>query len=136
MPQISPTNAPVNFGGTTILGGADTGTTILSGMPDAPQGKGAYLIRSATGERVEIRGDLFRIGKERSFVDYCIADNTVISRSHAVIRVREGAYFLADTNSTNHTFADGAMLSPNVEMRLENGTKIRLGNEELVFYLY
>jgi pSer/pThr/pTyr-binding forkhead associated (FHA) protein len=127
-----------NFGETTILGGGSgIGTTILTSGPGAPQGTmTAYLIRTLTGERVDIRGEVLRIGKESSYADYCISDNPAVSRSHATIRRQEGSYFIVDMNSRNHTFVDNQMLPSNIETKLEHGMKIRLGNEELVFYQY
>jgi pSer/pThr/pTyr-binding forkhead associated (FHA) protein len=123
-----------NFGGTTILGNAAKGTTVLSG-PSASTSGSAYLIRTKNGERANIQGELFKIGRKGDYVDYCISDNPAVGRSHANIRVREGEYFITDTNSTNHTYINDVMLPVGVETKLVHGTKIRLGDEELVFHL-
>lgn len=40
-----------------------------------------------------------------------------------------------DTNSTNHTYVDGKMIQPNTEVPIQQGTKIRLGNEDFEFKL-
>ena len=58
-----------------------------------------------------------------------------VSVSHATIITRENTYFIVDTNSTNHTYVDGKMIQPNTEVPIQQGTKIRLGNEDFEFKL-
>ena len=77
---------------------------------------------------------LFRVGTERSFVDYCVTDNSAVSHSHADFINHEGTYYLRDNNSTNHTYLNGKMIPSNQEYPLENGDKIVLANEEFDFY--
>ena len=96
----------------------------------------AYLVRLKTGERAPITKSFFRIGKEKSYVDYCISDNSAISRAHAYIVNKDGEYFLADTHSTNHTYINGGMISPDVETRLFHGAKVHFANEEFEFKLH
>ena len=79
---------------------------------------------------------VFRIGKEKSYVDYCIADNKAISRSHANVIFKNGKYYVVDTNSTNHTYVNGKILPSNMEMEIAHGMKIRLADEEFEFHLY
>lgn len=126
----------VDFGQTTVLGTAACGqTTVL----DAQSGVNAmipHLVRKSTAEKILIDKPMFKIGKEKNYVDYCIGDNPAISRSHAVIISREGQYYLSDTNSTNHTFLNGMMLKSNTEAKLEHGALIKLANEEFEFRLY
>ncbi len=78
---------------------------------------------------------LFRIGKEKSYVDYFIGDNSAISRSHANILTKEDKYYIIDTNSTNHTFIEGQMIPPNKEIQLASGQMIKLANEEFEFHI-
>lgn len=132
MPQVQHTS----FGETTVLGGAASGeTTVLGvGTPAAPVQP--YLLRVKNNERIPINKPSFRIGKERSFVDYFIADNTAISRSHANILNRDGEYYIVDTNSTNHTYVNGVMIQSNVETKLTHGAKITLANESFEFLTY
>jgi pSer/pThr/pTyr-binding forkhead associated (FHA) protein len=122
-----------NFGSTTVLGStASDGTTVLSGL--APGfSSSAFLVRVKTGERIAISSDVLRIGKEQGYADYCINDNSAISRGHAVIKQRDGAYYLMDTNSTNHTFINDLMLKGNEEKQLANGDRVRFANEEFIF---
>lgn len=132
VPQVQ----PASFGETTVLGGAASGeTTVLGvGTPAAPVQP--YLLRVKNNERIPINKPSFRIGKERSFVDYFIADNTAISRSHANILNRDGEYYIVDTNSTNHTYVNGVMIRSNVETKLTHGAKITLANESFEFLTY
>lgn len=137
-PVQQPTNmAQPNFGDTTVLSGGNVmgDTTVLGNDMGTTyqQAKSAYLVRKKNNERVKITKDVFYIGKERSFVDYFIGDNPAISRSHANIICKNGEYFIVDTNSTNHTFLDGQMLTSNVEAKLESGCEITLANEKFIF---
>lgn len=134
--QEVPQGKPMNFGETTVLNGGMIGeTTVLDAAMVKPEVKvQPYLIRAKNNERIELNKPVFRIGKEKSYVDYFISDNTAISRSHANIVNRDGEYFVVDTNSTNHTYVNGMMIQSNVETKLTEGTKIRLANEDFTFY--
>lgn len=137
-PQVHPVVAqpprPINFGETTVLSDSAGGTTVLCAI-DEPVSQMAYLIRMRNNERIPVDKPVFRIGKERSYADYCIGDNAVISRSHANIVTHNGEYYVVDTNSTNHTYVNGTMIQSNVETQLYNGTMIRFANEEFEFKL-
>lgn len=128
---------PVSFGDTTALSGGPIGETVVLGVaPDKVQrALSPYLIRQSNQERIPINKPLFRIGKEKSFVDYFIADNTAISRSHAHIMTRDGQFFVIDTNSTNHTYINGQMIAPNEETALNDGDVLKLANESFEFHL-
>ncbi|MDR0501351.1 MAG: FHA domain-containing protein [Coriobacteriales bacterium] len=97
----------------------------------APQ---PYLIRTKTNEKIILSGETFRIGKEEGYVNYCVKDNPTISRSHAVIRKDDNGYTIVDTNSTNHTYVDGKMTTGSAGAQLTHGVRIRLSDEEFVFY--
>ena len=60
---------------------------------------GAVLIRKKNNERITITKAVFKIGKERRKVDYCISDNTNISRSHADVVFKDGQFFIIDNNA-------------------------------------
>ncbi len=114
--------------------GSDGETTVLNvsqqmTMPEAP-----YLVRSSNGETVVLSKAVFRVGKDRDFVDYCISDNSAISRRHANFMVRNGDVFIIDTNSTNHTYVNGVMIRSNTEVKLTHGDEIRLANEDFMLY--
>ena len=128
---------PLNFGETTVLGGGNIGeTTVLGGGAPVQKQVEPYLIRAKNNEKIPLNKPVFRIGKERSYVDYFIGDNTAISRSHANIVNHNGEYFIVDTNSTNHTYVNGGMIASNVETKLAHGTKLRLANEDFEFKCY
>lgn len=127
----------LNFGDTTVLGGSAVGeTTVLNGGAQAAVTQSPYLIRVKNNEKIILDKPVFRIGKERSYVDYFIGDNTAISRSHANVVSRDGQFYVVDTNSTNHTFINGIMLQSNVEKNISSGDVIRLANEDFEFRLY
>lgn len=135
--QITPPIQSVNFGETTILGAGMAGeTTVLMAGKNPEKVISPHLIRSKNNEQIPINKPVFRVGKERSYVDYFVGDNTAISRSHANIITRDGDYFVMDTNSTNHTFVNGTMIQSNVETRINHGDIIRLANEDFEFRIY
>ncbi len=135
------TMASPGFGETTLLGGSSGGggeTTLLGVQEDivvtAVKPK-PTLIRMKTGERILIDKPVFRLGKERSYVDYFISDNGAISRSHADIIEQNGQFYIVDHNSTNHTFVNNQMISGSIQVLIENQTEIRLANEVFQFEL-
>lgn len=133
---IAPQGRPLNFGETTVLSGGAVGeTTILSALQMPARALTPFLIRSKNNEKIAIDKPVFRIGKERSYVDYFIGDNTAVSRSHANIVTRDGQYFIMDTNSTNHTYVNGIMIQSNVETKINDGDRIRIANEDFEFKL-
>jgi len=126
----------MNFGETTVLGGGNAGETTVLGATPAQAQIQPHLIRTKNNEKILLNKPAFRIGKEKSYVDYFIGDNTAISRSHANILSRDGEYFVVDTNSTNHTYVNGTMIQSGNEVKLKHGDKIRLANEDFEFKLY
>lgn len=137
VPRQVPQGQAANFGETTVLGGGAIGkTTVLTAAQNPNKMIAPHLIRKKNNEKISLNKPVFRVGKERSYVDYFIGDNTAISRSHANFITREGEYFVVDTNSTNHTFVNGAMIQSNVETAITHGDTIRLANEDFEFRLY
>ncbi len=127
-----------NFGETTVLNTPDMvgATTVLTqNMRPGNEMPVPYLLRLKNNERILLNKPVFRIGKEKSYVDYFISDNTAISRSHADIMKREDGYYVVDRNSTNHTYVNDRMIQSGEEVLLEDGTKVRLANEEFEFQL-
>lgn len=129
-PPVAPIPVQNSFNETTVLSAIGGETTVLS---ETPMSNEPYLTRVKTGERVYINKPVFRIGKEKSYVDFFIADNTAISRSHCNIHSENGEYFIEDTNSTNHTYVNGRIINSNVKVKLSNGDKVRLANEDFTF---
>lgn len=125
-----------NFGETTVLSSDGIGeTTVLNVAQQTEFRPKPYLIRTKNNEKIPLDKPVFRIGKEKSYVDYFIGDNTAISRSHANIITKDGEYFVVDTNSTNHTYVNGAMIQSNAETKISGGSRICLANEEFEFKL-
>lgn len=91
------------------------------------------LTRVKSGESININNGNFVIGKERARVNYCVADNTAVSRTHAAIVNRAGASYIVDKNATNGTFVNGTRLNPGQEQALKSGDKITLADEEFIF---
>lgn len=126
-----------NFGDTVVMGADGFGEdTVVIGEAMAASAIKPYLLRSSNNERILLDKPIFHIGKERSYVDYCISGNPTISRSHADIIGRNGQFFIVDNNSTNHTYINGEMIPSNTEIPLSHGTKIRLSNEEFEFLTF
>lgn len=94
----------------------------------------ATLLRVVNNECIDINKPVFRIGKERSYVDYFVSDNQAVSRSHADIITRGDRYFIYDQSSTNHTFVNEIMIPMRQEIEIYDGDRLRLANEEFVFH--
>lgn len=116
-------------GETTLLNQGAGETTVLSN-----QVNGGSLIRLSTKERVAINKSELTIGRERKRVDFCISDNTSISRVHAKVVIREGKAYLVDLNAANGTFVNGVKASPNQEIALKDGDKITLAAEDFEYH--
>lgn len=117
-------------GETTLLDSGAGETTLLGGA-----GGGAYLIRKKNGEKIAITSQNFAIGKERRRVNYCISDNTSVSRYHAVITKKGSDYYIADQKSSNFTFVNGVQVSPYQETLLTDKSTLKLSDEEFEFHL-
>jgi len=118
----------------------EEGTALLQGMQvkadkTQPEKAAHYMTlrRKLTDELVSINKPVFRVGKEKSYVDYFVADNNAVSRSHADLIVRGNRCFVKDLNSKNRTYINGEAIYPNVEMELFDGDIILFANEEFVF---
>ena len=124
-------------GSTTVLGTERAGaTTVLSeGYNTLQRQHNPHLLRKKTNEKVEIDKNIFRIGKERSYVDYCIADNSAVSRSHADIIRKNDEFYIVDNNSLNHTFLNGMQIPSSQMHKLEDFMVIKLADEVFEFIL-
>lgn len=117
---------------TGLLNGCDEEATGLLNEP-ANQIHYATMYRVLTNETFVINKPVFRIGKEKSYSDYFVANNNMVSRSHADVISRRGKYFIIDLNSKNRTFVNGIAIPPQQETEIHNGDSIRLANEEFEF---
>lgn len=118
-------------GETSVLGEGRGETTVLGASAQSA----AYMIRKKTNERVVLSAPSFTIGKERSRVNYCISDNTSVSRCHARISRKGSQYFVADMNSTNFTFVNGVKVAPGQEVALKDNDTVRFADEDFEFHM-
>lgn len=116
-------------GETSLLNEGMGETTILGGAAAT----GFALINKRNGERITINKPEFIIGKERRRVDYCISNNSSVSRTHCKLKIRGGVCYITDLGSTNCTFVNGTKISPNQEVALSKGDEIRLAEEAFEF---
>ncbi len=93
-----------------------------------------YLVRLKTNELVPILHKEFMVGKSAE-CDYQIIDNKRVSRKHAIFRISNGECYVRDNASTNHTFINGQLLQPGVEIMLSNDDNIRMGDEEFKYWV-
>ena len=122
---------------------ANDETTILSQMPGngetellseeltAPQQLGT-LIRKRNSEEISLGKSDFVIGKDLR-ADYCIKNNTSISRKHALITGGRNGAYIQDCNSTNGTFINGTKIESGRLVLLNNGDIIKMSNEEFEY---
>jgi pSer/pThr/pTyr-binding forkhead associated (FHA) protein len=95
--------------------------------PKPPGGSGVFVLefRDIKGQprSFTLRNGENTIGRSDS-CEIAIEDAS-LSRSHAVITLREGKAFLRDLGSKNHTFIDNKKISGEVEV--QSGTGIIFG---------
>ena len=95
--------APMGAGETTVLASDAGETTILNHAAN-----GGTLTRKRTNETITINAERFIIGRERKTANYCISDNSSISRSHVTLTVKNGTTYLTDMNAANGTASSAA----------------------------
>jgi len=128
----------VEYGGTTVFPELQkaaqeslqmkNGTVVLTESEYAP-----HLIRRKTCEKIVIDKNIFKLGKDESYVDYCIRDNPTVSRNHADIIRKPDGFFLIDKGSLNHTFINGRRIEANVHEKLEHEDLIQIADEVFEF---
>lgn len=125
----------MDFGETTVLAQDAVGdTTVLTANPQ-DMFQQPYVFWKRTNKKIKITKNEFKMGKEKSYVDFCVSGNPAVSRSHADIVTKNGEYFLRDNNSLNHTYIEDRQLIGGEEVRLLNGAKFKLADEEFEFWL-
>lgn len=141
---------------TGLLGDDDDATGLLNGVDDEDEATGLLpggdedeatgllvennanvrfptLFRVLTEETISVNKPVFRLGKERSYVDYFVTNNIAVSRSHADIITRGNKYFVKDLNSKNRTYINNQELPIHMEVEIHDGDRLKLGNEEFIF---
>lgn len=128
--------APADSAETSVLSADGGETTVLSadgGETTVLSANGGTIIRVSNNENIPITYSGFTIGKKRKEVDYCIGDNTNISRNHAKFIVRDGETYITDNKSTNGTFVNNTTVRPGDEVLLKDGDTIMLADEKFIF---
>lgn len=109
-------------------------TSVLgNGMSGSMYESYGTLIRKSNNENCVIDKSYFSIGKDSLHVNFCIKDNSSISRQHAVIESSNGLVTITDNNSTNGTYVNSQRLSPKQPQTIKNGDVIKLANEEFIY---
>ena len=86
----------------------------------------------------DLTKDVTTIGRPDSALHYYpdveIELDDAVSRRHAEVLHRAGAFYVVDTGSTNGTMLNGELLPPHEERELAHGDRIRVGERtELIF---
>lgn len=87
---------------------------------------------NGTGEDITITGDECRIGSMPGENDAVIR-SPAVSRHHALITVRDGAYYVQDENSTNGTFINEELLAYHEPVKLSYSDRIRFADRSYRF---
>lgn len=110
--------------GTTVLGSDGLGNkSFVYGS----------LIRKKNKKQELIDKPVFVIGKDQLHVNLAINDNSSISRVHASINSGDNGVFIEDCGSTNGTFVNGKRVVKGQPVKLTDGAKILLSNEEFEY---
>ena len=131
---------------TGLLGDDDEATGLLNNGDDEDEATGLLienkanvrfptLYRVLAEETISVNKPVFRLGKERSYVDYFVTNNIAVSRSHADIITRGNKHFVKDLNSKNHTYINNNELPIQMEVEINDGDSLKLGNEEFIFHV-
>jgi FHA domain/zinc-ribbon domain len=91
----------------------------------------ALVVRSGggrAGETFRPNGDRTKIGRSPDCDVFL--DDVTVSRNHAVLVAREGAYFIEDQGSLNGTFVNRKRIDTS---QLENGDELQIGKYRLTF---
>ncbi len=91
----------------------------------------ALVVRSGGGRA----GETFRPARERTRIGRSpeceiFLDDVTVSRNHAILVERDGAYVVEDQGSLNGTFVNRRRID---NARLENGDEVQIGKYRLTF---
>lgn len=138
-PAVGPTASVYGGNETSVLNAGAGETSVLNagaGETTLLNQNCGSLTRRKTGEKITINAASFVIGKEQSRVNYCVRDNSSVSRTHATITSRNGAAYITDLRATNGTFVNGVRLTPNKETALKDGDTVLLADEEFTYHTF
>lgn len=95
----------------------------------------ASLYRNNTGEIFQINKERSVIGKSETRADIVIRDNKTVGRAHCIISVEDREYYLEDNNSLNGTYLEDKKLQSDEKVRIQDGSRVRLSDEEFIFHI-
>jgi hypothetical protein len=117
--------------------GADESTLALSAdevgelEAEEPLEGPALVVRTGggrAGETFRPAGERTRIGRSPDCEIFL--DDVTVSRNHAVLVERDGAFFVEDQGSLNGTFVNRQRID---SVRLENGDEVQIGKYRMTF---
>lgn len=91
------------------------------------------LCRISTGEIIYIKKAVFRVGREKNYVDYAVVNNNRVSRKHIDIISRGQRYFIIGLNAKNNTWINEKVIPEQCEVEIFDKDRIKLADEEFVF---
>lgn len=91
-----------------------------------------WLTRQGTGERFELTGDSFSVGKSK-YASYQVKNTTTVSRIHARFCCTSTECWIEDNSSTNKTFINERQLVPCKREKLVDGVVVRMSDEYFTF---
>jgi FHA domain len=98
---------------------------------DVAAESGALIIRSGggrVGQSFPLRGERMTIGRSPEAAVFL--DDVTVSRDHAVLVRRSGAWFLDDSGSLNGTYVNRRRIESH---RLEDGDELQIGKYKLTY---
>ncbi|MCR4950678.1 MAG: FHA domain-containing protein [Solobacterium sp.] len=126
-PAAKPSRTESSAETTLLENGSAPETTLL-----APASYGT-LVNTKTEEKVNVNKDHFRIGREKTNVDYCVENNTNVGRYHAEIFSEDQHTYVIDRHSRNGTFLNGVRIESEEPVEIIDGDKIKFADEEYTF---
>ena len=86
--------------------------------------------KSSSQKDVPLNAKAVSIGRDPA--NDLVLSDSMVSRRHAMLELREDTYFLRDNNSSNGTFVNGDRLDE--EVRLRDGDLVAIGSSKLLFH--
>jgi hypothetical protein len=109
-------------------------TVLLKGPKPHRQALGCPVLLRDGGGSILLAHFPFIVGKMKDRVDEVISDEG-ISRIHAMIKEKDGKYFISDLNSLNGTGVNGRMLDANETAEISDGDRVSLAGSSFTFRL-
>ena len=125
-------DAPDDATTATYMIDENTGELKPVDVGDVAAATGALVIRSGgcrVGQSFPLEGEKLTIG--RSPDAEIFLDDVTVSRDHAVLVRRSGAWFLDDSGSLNGTYVNRQRVDSH---RLDDGDELQIGKFKLTFF--